>query len=143
LLFTKDHIYWGSDAPTRQNYIHRYRCKNGEIERLVAVGGPVHYSTTLGNGIKLFATTAEGNSEGKSAAWDKKAHIWASEDGTNWEDLISWEKDFWPYILGFGRVLFAHGKHGDRLYFTTQSLKKIDNVLFCAKLQVKRALEGP
>ena len=137
LLFTKDYVYWGSDAPTRQNYVYRYVRKSGEIERLVAVDGPVHYSTTLENGIIIFATTAEGNSEGKSAEWDNKAHIWASEDGAHWIDLISWEKDFWPYILGFGRVLFAHGRCGDNLYFTTQSLKKVDNSLFCAKLQVE------
>jgi len=138
LLFTEEYVYWGSDAPTRQNYIYRFKRKTEEIERLVAVNSPVHYSTALENGIKLFATTAEGKSEGKSAAWDKKAHIWASEDGTYWEDLINWEKDNWPYILGFGRVLFAHGGYKDNLYFTTQSLKKVDNTLFCAKLRVER-----
>ena len=82
-------------------------------------------------------TTAEGDSEGKSAEWDKKAHIWASKDGTQWEDLISWEKDQWPYILGYGRVLFAHGRNRDNLYFTTQCLKKVDNMLIQAKLSVK------
>lgn len=137
LLFTEDSVYWGSDAPTKQNYIYRYVRKSGEIERLVAVDGPVHYSASLEGGIKFFATTTEGNSDGKSAEWDRKAHIWASMDGTNWEDLISWEKDFWPYILGFGRVLFAHGRYGDNIYYTTQSLKKVDNMLFCAKFQVE------
>jgi hypothetical protein len=137
LLFTKDHVYWGSDVPTRQNYIYRYGRKSGEIEKLAAVDGPVHYSAILENGIKLFATTAEGDSEGKSAEWDKKAHIWASENGTLWEDLISWEKDQWPYILGFGRVLFPHGQYKDNLYFTTQCLKKVDNMLIKAKLLVK------
>lgn len=137
LLFTEDYVYWGSDAPTKQNYIHRYVHKSGEIERVVAVDGPVHYSTKLGNGVMLFATTAEGNSEGKSAEWDKKAHIWASKNGIRWRDLISWEKDIYPYILGFGRVYFAHGQHRDTLYFTTQSLEKVDNTLFCAKLYVE------
>ena len=138
LLFTKNCVYWGSDAPTRQNHIYRYVRKNGEIERLAAVDGPVHYSTMLENEIMLFATTAEGNSEGKSAEWDKKAHIWASEKGVRWKDLISWEKDNYPYILGYGRVYFAHGQHRDNLYFTTQSLKNVDNTLFCARLYVER-----
>lgn len=134
LLFTEDYIYWGTDAPTRQNYICRYSRKSGRIERLGAVDGTVHYSTILGNGIKLFATAAEGNSEGKNPEWDRKAHIWASQDGTYWEDIISWEKDFWPYILGYGLVLFAHGQCGNNLYFTTQSLKKVDGMLTCARL---------
>ncbi len=137
LLSTEDHVYWGSDAPTKQNYIYRYVRQSGEIEKLAAVDGPVHYSAILENGIKLFATTAEGDSEGKSAEWDKKAHIWASKDGTHWEDLISWEKDRWPYILGYGRVLFAHGRYKNNLYFTTQCLKKVNNMLIQAKLSVK------
>ena len=85
----------------------------------------------------LFATTAEGNSEGKRAEWDNKAHIWASKDGTGWKDLISWEKDIYPYILGYGRAYFAHGQYRDTLYFTTRSLKKVDNTLFRAKLRVE------
>lgn len=134
LLFTRDHVYWGSDAPTRQNYIYRYDRKSAEIERLVAVDGPVYYSTILDNGIKIFATATEGNSEGKSAEGDKKAHIWASADGVCWEDLISWDKDVWPYILGHGRVLLAHGQLDDVLFFTPQCLKKVDNMLIMAKL---------
>lgn len=134
LLFTEDYIYWGTDAPTRQNYIYRYSRESGQIERLVAVDGTVHYSTILGNGMKLFATAAEGNSEGKNPEWDRKAHIWASQNGTRWEDIISWEKDFWPYILGYGMVLFAHGQCGNNLYFTTQSLKKVDGILTHGRL---------
>jgi hypothetical protein len=134
LLFTKDHVYWGSDAPTRQNFIYRCVRKNGSIERLVAVNGPVHYSALLESGAMLFATTAEGNSEGKSAAWDNKAHIWASEDGINWTDVINWEKDIYPYILGLGRVYFAHGQNKDNVCFTTEALKKVDHTLFFAKI---------
>jgi len=134
LLFTEDYVYWGSDAPTRQNYIYHYARKTGEVERLAAVDGPVHYSTILKNGVKLFATAAEGNSEGKSAEWDKKAHIWASENGAQWEELMSWEKDIWPYIFGFGRVYFAHGQHGNNVYFTTEALRKVDGMLIQAKI---------
>jgi hypothetical protein len=136
LLFTENYVYWGSDSPTIQNYIYRYARKAKEIERMVAVDGPVDYSTRLGNGIMLFATAAVGNSEGKSVEWDQKAHIWASKNGTRWEDLISWRKDIYPYILGFGRVCFAHGHYGDKLCFTAQSLRKVDNTLFCAELYV-------
>lgn len=133
-LFTEDYVYWGSDAPTRQNYIYRYVRKSGNIEKLAAVDGPVNYSAILKNEKMLFATTAEGNSEGKSAEWDRKAHIWASEDGTHWDGIISWEKDIYPYELGKGRVYFPHGRFRDNIYFTTEALKKVDETLFCAKL---------
>ncbi|MBI2934333.1 MAG: hypothetical protein HYY29_02060, partial [Chloroflexi bacterium] len=100
LIHTQDFVYWGTDAPTRQNHIYRYCRGAGTVERLAPVSGPVHYSTVLKNGVKLFGSAAEGKSEGFSAAWDNKAHIWASVNGTDWEDLVSWQKDFWPYILG-------------------------------------------
>jgi hypothetical protein len=135
-LFTDEHVYWGSDAPTKQNYIYRQTRKTEEIERLVAVNGPVHYSTMLENGAMLFGTTAEGNSEGKSASWDNKARIWASVDGKEWTDVMSWKKDAYPYILGLGRIYFPHGRSRDNVYFTTEALKKADNMLFCARLMV-------
>lgn len=34
LIFTRDSIYWGSDSPTRQNYIFRYIRRTGEVESL-------------------------------------------------------------------------------------------------------------
>jgi len=135
LIFTKDYVYWGTDIPTRQNYICRFERKSGKIERLVAVDGPVHYSTILEDGTLIFATTVEGNSEGRSAEWDKRAHIWASRNGKDWEDIISWEKDRWPYLLGYGRILFGQGKHGKFLFLTTQCLKGIDNCLIKGRLK--------
>jgi hypothetical protein len=135
LVFKEDFVYWGTDTPTMQNYIYRYFRKNGRIERMTPVNGPVHYSTTLENGTILFATATEGNSEGKSAEWDRKAHIWVSMDGVHWEDVVSWEKDAYPYIMGFGRVYFPHGACKDKLFFSAEALKKVDNMLFVANLQ--------
>lgn len=135
LLFTKDYVYWGTDAPTKQNYIYRYARKSGEIERMVAVGGPVNYSMSLKNGIKLFNTDVEGKSEEGITEWDRKSHIWASKDGIHWEDLIGWEKDSWPYKLGYGRVYFPHGQCGNTVYFTGEALKGVDGTLIQAKIE--------
>jgi hypothetical protein len=132
LLFTEDYIYWGGDAPTRQNYINRYNRKSQKIEKMVAVKGTVFYSTILGNGTMIFGTTTEGNSEGKNPTDDRKAHIWASSDGIRWEEIASWKKDIWSYVKGSGIVLLAHGKSVDKLYFTTEGLKGVDGVLTCA-----------
>lgn len=133
-LFTKDHVYWGSDSPTRQNFIYRYNRNNQGISKVVPVDGPVHYSTMLANDIKIFATTAEGNTEGPSAEWDNKAHIWVSQKGDNWVDLYSWEKDFFPNILGLGRIYFPHGQGKEKLYFSLEALKGVDNVFVQAAL---------
>ena len=134
-LFTENHVYWGSDAPAKQNYIYRYRRKDGEIKPLAKVGGPVYYSAILKKeGIKLFATTAEGSSEKKSNKGNRSACIWASRDGVHWKVLASWQKDVWPYILGYGKILFARGCYDDDLYFTLQCLKGGDGVSIQAKV---------
>jgi hypothetical protein len=136
LIFTETHVYWGSDSPTRQNYVFRYDRRTGEIDRLAEVNGPVYYSLETSDGIKLLATTNEGKSEGSSAEWDSKAHIWASRDGAHWEDIISWEKDFWPYLMGYGRIDFAYGDCGNYVYLTPLALKGIDGSLVKASVHV-------
>jgi hypothetical protein len=137
LIFTDNYIYWGTDTPTMQSYIYRFSRRDGRIERLAPVNGPIYYSATLKSGVKLFSTGAEGNSEGKSASWDSKAHIWASLTGKEWKDIISWEKDFWPYILGNGRILFARGLNTDILAFTTQCLRGVHNFSFLGSVIIE------
>ncbi|MEN4006015.1 MAG: hypothetical protein PQ964_01425 [Methanobacteriaceae archaeon] len=137
LIFTKESVYWGTDIPTRQNYICRYIRKDGTIEKLQPVSGPVHYSTILGDGVKLFATIVEGNSEGGISEWDKYAHIWASEDGINWQDIISWKKDSWPYIMGYGSIYFPSGTNeSNYVYLTPKALDSVDNTLIKAKIEL-------
>jgi hypothetical protein len=136
LIFTEDAVYWGTDIPTRQNNIYKYHRRSQQLERLTAVDGTVHSAAILGNGIKVISTAAEGNSEGKNPEWDQKAHIWASQDGTSWEDIISWSKDSWPYVMGYGRVIFAQEQAGDDLYFTTESLKSMDGAMTHARLTI-------
>jgi hypothetical protein len=129
LLFTDSHIYWGTDAPTIQNCIFRYSRSSGEIEKVAEVNGPVYYSAKTNEGILLFSTGNEGKSEGSTMEWDNTARIWASKDGTHWQDLMKYEKDRWPYILGFGRVLFAQGS-SESIAFTTQCVKGFDETTF-------------
>lgn len=129
LLFTDSHIYWGTDAPTIQNCIFRYSRNSGEIEKVAEVNGPVYYSAKTDDGLLLFSTGNEGKSEGSTMEWDNTARIWASRDGTHWQDLAKYEKDRWPHILGFGRVLFARGS-SNYVAFTTQCVKGLDETTF-------------
>ncbi|MCR6691292.1 MAG: hypothetical protein MRT15_02790 [archaeon YNP-LCB-003-016] len=133
LLFTEEYVYWGTDTPAKQSYIYRYRRKDGKIERLVPVNGPVYYSAKL-NDIILFSTGVEGRSEGVSAAWDNYAHIWASRDGIHWQDIGKWEKDRLPYIFGYGRISFPNGNFNDALAFTTECVKNADRTSFIGEI---------
>jgi len=134
LLFTDEYVYWGTDTPAKQSYIYRYRRRDGKIERLVPVSGPVYYSAKLDDRILLFSTGAEGKSEGLSAAWDNYAHIWASRDGLEWQDVGRWEKDGLPYLFGYGRVLFPSGNLRNRLAFTTECVKDADGTSFIGEV---------
>lgn len=129
LLFTENYIYWGGDAPTRQNYIVRYNRKTKNIEKLVAVNGTVFSSIMLENGTIFFSTTDEGNSEGRNPTADRKCYLWATTDGTHWNNVMQWNKDFWPYFMGYGKILLPHGQSGNILYFTPVCLKGANNTL--------------
>jgi hypothetical protein len=137
LIFTQDYIYWGSDAPTRQNYLYRYSRTTHDITRLAAVDGPVHYSMALENGLMLFGTTVEGNSEGESGEWDRTVRLWASINGIQWTELLRWQKDnLHPYgFFGYGRILFPYGRYGhDVAYFTTQAVQGCDNICYQVRI---------
>ena len=130
LMFAKDYVYWGTDAPNEQNYIYRWKRSNGGVEELTKVDGPIYYSTVLNNRIIVAATTVE-NGGGE---WDNFSHVWASADGKNWEDLAKWEKDRYS-IFHFGVIRFAQGQDPENyLYFSGQSLKEIDKVFMRAKI---------
>jgi hypothetical protein len=133
LLFTDSHIYWGTDAPTIQNSIFRYCRKSKKIEKVVDVNGPVYYSAKTSEGALIFSTGNEGKSEGRTMEWDNTARIWASNDGVHWQDLVRWEKDIWPYILGFGRAIFARGS-SNYVAFTTQCVKGLDETMFIGEV---------
>ena len=136
LIFTPDYIYWGSDIPTRQNYIYRLNRKTGEVEALAEVGGTAMYSAVLQNGILLFATNAEGQSEGKSSLPNNEAQIWASINGTSWENIASWRKDRLPYKIGFGTIFFPRGQLDDVVYFSAQALHGIGGKLIKAQIMI-------
>ena len=136
LLLTPDYIYWGSDIPTRQNCIYRLKRKTGEVETLAKVGGPLFYSVGLQSGIMLFATNAEGQSEGKSSLPNNEAQIWASIDGTSWENIASWRKDRLPYKIGFGTIFFPRGQLDDVVYFSAQALHGIGGKLIKAQIVI-------
>lgn len=133
LLFTDSHIYWGTDAPTIQNSIFRYCRRSNEIEKVADVNGPVYYSTNTNDGVLIFSTGNEGKSEGSTMEWDNTARIWASRDGEHWQDLARWEKDRWPYVLGFGRAIFARGS-SNYIAFTTQCVKGLDETTFIGEV---------
>ena len=105
LLFTREHIYFGSDAPTGVNHLYRLRRDGGAVERLQRVGGPVYYGCRAGG--RLFFSTA---CEPPTLRETRDVAVWSSADGERWHRVAMFRKDRWPArILQHGHILFPGG----------------------------------
>jgi len=96
LLFTRDYVYWGTDAQDRSNAIVRWCRSTGSVEHLSAVDGPVFYSTTDSRGRLFFTTAAERMQNEKSFA-----ALWMSPDGQAWSKVAQWKKHNFPIVFGY------------------------------------------
>lgn len=105
LLFTRDYVFYGSDAPAEPNYLYRLRRRDGAIERLQPVEGPVYYGCATGG--RLFFSTA---CEPDTLRRTRDVAVWMSADGERWRRLAGFRKDRWPArIFQHGHVLLPAG----------------------------------
>ena len=102
LLFTRTHVYFGSDAPAEVNHLYRLCRADGAIERLQQVEGPVYYGCRTG-GRLLFSTACEPS----TVRATRDVAVWSSADGLRWRRLAVFRKDRWPArLFQHGHVLF-------------------------------------
>ena len=124
LIFTPEYLYWGTDAGSdvgTANYVIRWRRRDGHLEKLHGLQGPCHSASVLADGTLLVSTGVEGGAN----ELDNMAHLWASQDGENWQELASWEKDCWPCRVQYGVIRFPHGLENSQvLHLTTLGLDK-------------------
>ena len=107
LLFTKDHIYFGTDTPFETNHIYRLRKGTAEIEELTSVESSVYWGCKVGD--DLFFSTAV---EPSSVNLCNYASIWGSRDGRNWGQVARFKKDFWPSkYFQIGQIYFPGGNN--------------------------------
>ena len=110
LLFTRAHVYFGSDAPAGVNHIYRLRRADHAIERLQQVEGPVYYGCRAGG--RLFFSTA---CEPPALPRTREVAVWSSADGEQWRQVAAFRKDPWPArIFQHGHVLFPAGRRRSR-----------------------------
>ncbi len=110
VMFRPDAVYWGTDAgrdaSNERNWIRRWDRAARRLEAIQEVQGPVHGSTQLADGTMVVSTGVEGGVNER----DDHAHLWASRDGRQWQELASWQKDAWPFRVQYGVIHFAHGQ---------------------------------
>ena len=106
LLFTRAHVYFGSDAPAGVNHIYRLRRADHAIERLQQVEGPVHYGCRAGG--RLFFSTA---CEPPALPRTREVAVWSSAGGEQWRRVDAFRKNLWPArIFQHGHMLFPAGR---------------------------------
>ncbi|RLD07172.1 MAG: hypothetical protein DRI65_05255 [Chloroflexota bacterium] len=131
LLFTKEHIYFGSDTPLEQNNISRLNRKTGQVEKLQQVQGTVFYGCKVGDTL-FFSTVVEPGSINK----DKRVYLWGSRDGEEWHSILSYQKDMLPLkLFQYGQIRFPSGinKTGN-LWFTPFSTSE-DQTIKCIQAE--------
>ena len=120
LLFTKDYVYFGSDAPQEKNHIFRMNREGTNIECLVRVESSVFYGDKVGDSL-CFSTAVEPSLVNTTRC----VGVWCSRDGSNWKKLLKFRKDIWPMgYFQYGQVLFPAGPgDGRHLYCTPFATK--------------------
>ncbi len=119
VAFTRDSVYWGTDAGLdsgqTRNHIVRWRRSARQAVSVQEVQGPCHGNLGHADGTVIVSTGVERGANEK----DRFAHLWASRDGGRWEEIGRWRKDPWPGVVQFGVVHFAPGGQGKPLFWFT------------------------
>jgi hypothetical protein len=116
LLFTKEAIYYATDAPDEPNYIYRLDRSTGKKEQLQKVGGPVFYGCQTGNWM-FFSTVVEPSKINRTDV----VELWGSNNnGKNWTLIKEFKKDFLSKkLFQYGQIKLPYGPgDGKHLYFS-------------------------
>jgi hypothetical protein len=105
LLFTREHVYFGSDTEREPNFLWRLEKATGRRERLQAVEGSVLAGGYAGS-VLCFTTACEPSVVNTSPY----AVVWWSSDGDAWQRLAAFNKDGWPMrLFQYGQVMLPDG----------------------------------
>jgi len=126
LLFDRDHIYFGSDAPDEKNHILRMNRDGKNVEQLAAVSSSVFYGCKVGE--HFFFSTAVEPSRVNTTRY---AEVWGSTDGVNWQMVCRFKKDIWPIkYFQYGQALFPSGPGDGKNLWLTPMATADDNKTF-------------
>lgn len=115
LIFTREHVYFGTDTPFERNHICRINKVDGRVEQLAVVDGSVYWGCKVGEHL-FFSTAVEPSMVNK----DRYASLWGSPDGIRWQCFFRFKKDPWPIkYFQVGQILFPQGENRtDCLFYT-------------------------
>jgi len=123
-FFEPDHIHWIMDSQLEDSYHVKMDRRSRRIHKTTLFPGPVWYIKHLADGYYLAATAQEIG----PSIHDKFAHLLASRDLVNWEDIARFEHDGLPKrFFKFGVIGFADGLQTSQgFYLFGEALKGFD-----------------
>lgn len=122
VLVRPDCLIYGSDSELEANYIIRLDKKTGQYERLMPIDGTSLYAAEFGE-IGIISSCVEPSRVNKG----KYASLYGSMDGLNWNQLLSFRKDYWNCIaFQFGLIVLPNveGKEPSYGMFSGQALSR-------------------
>ena len=128
LIIENDELLWGTDSPTKDNYVIKTNFSNPYAYKKIApLPGPVYYTCRNEAGGVYFGTTAEpGPSSEKNIA-----RIYALYNKTIFYEVHNCKKDFFPQ---HGIIYFPSGKLPENyLVFSQRGLRPYESYLTIAK----------
>jgi len=122
LLFTHEKIFWGTDNPDGQNWLISFDRNSHTIQKITQFNGPIYNLKRVSTGYIILTANEGGISE-----WDNRAHLWYTPDIQKllWEECISYEKDWMPFIFGYGRLTYG-ANIDNSIFLNGFALKNID-----------------
>lgn len=121
VCFTKDHLYWGTDAGSCPDTVHFVRMdrKTEKLEILEDMEGPCHGCGSYADGRAFFSTGVEGGENEKDNIARMKMLGADGKLQTVWEC----KKDWLPLIIQYGVIRFPLATDDcNRVVFTTMGL---------------------
>lgn len=122
VCFTKDYLYWGTDAGSCPDTVHFVRMdrRTEKLEILDDMEGPCHGCGSYADGRAFFSTGVEGGENEKDDIARMKMLTADGSLQTVWEC----KKDCLPLIIQYGVMRFPLGTDDcNRVVYTTMGLK--------------------
>ena len=121
LFFYNDFIVYATDSPLIENELRFFYRDTLKIKMIEKLQGSVIKGGQTGN-LSFLSTTVE-NSKVNVC---KDSHLWVSQNGIEWKDIYSDQKDALPYVFQFGSIEFPNylTKSTNKIYFSGRALKE-------------------
>lgn len=101
-VFTKEAIYFASDAPQETNYIYRFMRKHEVLQKVQKIGGPVFFGQLVGESI-FFSTVVEPS----DTELGDVVELWHSYRGNSWKCVKQFQKDILSKrYFQYGQLLY-------------------------------------